>query len=108
MNVVIVSQCTKNAAVKTCRIVDQFAERCGDRTWQTHITQQGLEMLRTLLKRCARKNTAVACHRMHGKDRMELLWIVGNPNCFNEKGTVPTNKTQKNILRSQDEDDWHT
>jgi len=30
------------------RILDQFAERRGDRAWQTAITQQGLETLRRL------------------------------------------------------------
>lgn len=108
MNVMLISQCTKQAAVETCRILDQFAERRGDRTWQTHITQIGLETLKKLLKKTARKNTAVACHWMRSRDHTELLWIVGNASVFNEKGAVPTNRTSRNILRHQDENDWHT
>ena len=68
MNILIVSQCSKNALRQTRRILDQFAERKGDRTWQTAITLQGLDTLRRLLKKSARKNTAVACHwagRLH-------------------------------------------
>ncbi len=108
MNVLLISQCSKNALVETRRILDQFAERYGDKTWQTPITQQGLATLRMLLKRSARRNTAVACHWIRGKNHTELLWIVGNASLFSEKGTVPTNTTAQNILRQQDENDWYT
>lgn len=108
MNVLLISQCTKNALTETRRILDQFAERRGDRTWQTPITQAGLDTLRKLLKKTARKNTAVACHWIRGKDHSELLWIVGNTSQFNEQGAVPTNRTRRNVLRRNDENDWHT
>lgn len=108
MNVLIVSQCSKNALTETRRVLDQFAERTGSRTWQTHITQQGLVTLRKLLKRSARRNTAVACHWIRGRDYTELLWIVGNARRFNERGAVPTNTTERNILRREDEHSWHT
>ena len=49
MNVLFVSQCTKRALTETRRILDQFAERRGDRTWQTPITQAGLDTVRKLL-----------------------------------------------------------
>lgn len=108
MNILLISQCSKNALVQTRRILDQFAERCGTRTWQTAITQQGLQTLKTLLKRSARKNTAVACHWIRSKNHTELLWIVGNAQLFNEKGSVPTHVTRRDILRRQSENDWHT
>ena len=38
MNVLLISQCDKRALVETRRILDQFAERRGDCTWQTAIT----------------------------------------------------------------------
>ncbi|ANF56261.1 type I-F CRISPR-associated helicase Cas3f [Halotalea alkalilenta] len=108
MNVLLVSQCSKNALKETRRILDQFAERRGDRTWQTPITQAGLETLRKLLRRRARKNTAVACHWIRGRDHSELLWIVGNTAQFNMKGASPTNTTRRNILRAEDENDWYS
>lgn len=108
MNILLISQCTKNALVETRRILDQFAERRGDRTWQTAITQQGLETLRGLLRRTARKNTAVACHWIRGKDHSELIWIVGDARQFNERGATPTNITARDILRADDENDWHS
>src|SRR5690606_10341428 len=108
MNVLIISQCNKRALTETRRILDQFAERRGDRTWQTAITQDGLTTLRKLLRKTARKNTAVACHWIRGKDHSELMWIVGDASQFNLQGAVPTNTTSRNILRSGDENDWHT
>jgi len=108
MNVFLVSQCSKNALTETRRILDQFAERRGDRTWQTPITQAGLLTLRKLLRKTARKNTAVACHWVRSQNNTELLWIVGDAGRFNAKGAVPTNATKRNVLRRQDENDWHT
>lgn len=108
MNVLLVSQCSGRALQETRRILDQFAERKGERAWQTPITEAGLDTLRKLLRQKARKNTAVACHWIRGKDHSELLWIVGNANRFNTSGVVPTNRTRHDILRSDDENDWHT
>ena len=108
MNVLIVSQCNKNALKETRRVLDQFAERRGDRTWQTAITKDGLDTLRRLLKKTARRNTAVACHWVRGKNHSELLWIVGKADAFNSRGAVPTNTTGHDILRVKTENDWHS
>ena len=108
MNVLLISQCDQRALTETRRILDQFAERRGDRTWQTPITQDGLDTLRRLLRKTARKNTAVACHWIRGLDHSELLWTVGDARRFNDQGAVPTNTTQRNVLRGQDQNDWHT
>lgn len=108
MNVLLISQCSKNALTETRRILDQFAERRGERTWQTAITMEGLTTLRKLLRKTARKNTAVACHWIRGRDHSELMWIVGNASQFNPEGAVPTNTTRRNVLRRDDENDWHT
>ncbi|HET8802568.1 MAG TPA: type I-F CRISPR-associated helicase Cas3f [Marinobacter sp.] len=108
MNVLLVSQCSKNALKETRRVLDQFAERRGDRTWQTPITMDGLITLRKLLKKTARKNTAVACHWIRGKDHSELIWVVGDSGRFSAEGAVPTNTTDRDVLRSNDENQWHT
>ena len=108
MNVLLVSQCSKNALKETRRILDQFAERRGYRTWQTPITMQGLKTLHKMLRKTARKNTAVACHWIRGRDHSELMWIVGDSRRFNSQGATPTNTTARNVLRNQDENDWHT
>lgn len=108
MNILLVSECTGNAIKETQRILDQFSERRGARTWQTAITYAGLETLHRLLRKTARKNTAVACYWIRGIDHSELQWIVGATDRFNAQGRVPTNETTRNILRSKDENDWHT
>lgn len=108
MNILLISQCDKHALVESRRILDQFAERCGERSWQTPITLAGLNTLRKLLKKTARRNTAVACHWIRGQNHSELLWIVGDTSRFNEHGAVPTNTTGRDILRRDDENDWHS
>ncbi len=107
MNVLFVSQCSKRALTETRRILDQYAERRGERTWQTPITQAGLDTVRKLLRQTARKNTAVACHWIRAKDHSELLWLVGDASQFNDEGAVPTNTTASNVLRAGDENAWH-
>ena len=107
MNVLFIAQCNKRALTETRRILDQFAERRGERTWQTPITQAGLDTVRKLLRQTARKNTAVACHWIRGRDHSELLWVVGDASQFNDQGAVPTNTTASNVLRADDENAWH-
>lgn len=107
MNVLLVSQCSGRALKESRRILDQFAERRGERTWQTPITRTGIDTLRKLLRKGARRNTAVSCRWIRGHDHTELLWIVGSARRFNTVGAVPNNTT-RNILRDGDENDWHT
>lgn len=108
MNILLISECSKRALGETRRILDQFAERKGDRCWQTAITQDGLNTLRKLLRKTARRNTAVSCHWVRSANHTELLWIVGNLRRFNAQGTVPTNTTGRDILRGKDENPWHS
>lgn len=108
MNILLVSQCSKKALKETRRVIDQFVERTGDRTWQTAITEQGLATLRKLLKKTARRNTSVACHWIRSNNRTDLKWIVGNPRRFNSEGSVPTNVTGRDIIKAKDENVWHT
>ena len=107
MNILLICECDKRALKETRRILDQFAERRGERTWQTPITKDGLDTLHRLLRKTARKNTAVACHWIRGLDHSELLWVVGDARRFNSQGAVPTHTTQRNVLRAEDENDWH-
>lgn len=106
MNVLIISRCTKNARAESCRIIDNFAERTGDAAWQTTITLDGATTLRKLLRKTARRNTAVACHWLKKNGQTELLWIVGNLRRFNAQGRVPTNRTMANVLKNGTEHRW--
>ncbi|MDG9729735.1 type I-F CRISPR-associated helicase Cas3f [Ignatzschineria sp. RMDPL8A] len=97
MNIILVSECTKKALIETRRILDQFAERTGQRTWQTAITMEGVKTIHYLLRKTARRNTAVACFWVRGKNRTELMWTVGKRAVFDENGRVPTNRSERNI-----------
>lgn len=89
--VTFVSQCEKKALQRTRRVLDSFANRIGDNTWQTIITQEGLEAVQKLLRKTASKNTAVSCHWIRSRSRSEFLWVVGDKDAFNENGVVPVN-----------------
>jgi len=105
MMVTFVSQCEKKSLNKTRRVLDAFADRIGDNTWQTVITNEGLMAVKKLLRKTASKNTAVSCHWMRSRSRSELVWIVGKRDKFNLKGNVPVNTTQKSWVNSK-EDSW--
>lgn len=99
MMVTFVSQCEKKALNKTRRVLDSFANRIGDKTWQTVITNEGLNAVKKLLRKTASKNTAVSCHWIRSRSRSDFLWVVGNKDKFDTNGMVPVNFTnQQNIL----------
>ncbi len=106
MMVTFISQCEKKALNRTRRVLDAFASRIGDNTWQTVITEEGLIAVKTLLRKTATKNTAVSCHWIRSRSRSELVWIVGNRRRFNAQGIVPVNSTAKNLLNNQWENNW--
>jgi CRISPR-associated endonuclease/helicase Cas3 len=106
MLVTFISECEKNSLKKTRRVLDAFASRIGNNTWQTAITQEGLDAVQKLLKQTASKNTAVSCHRVKSRQLTEVLWIVGNRDKFNSEGIVAVNYTKKDILKNYYENDW--
>ena len=106
MMVTFVSQCEKKALNRTRRVLDAFADRIGDNTWQTVITQEGLLAVKKLLRKTATKNTAVSCHWVRSRSRTELVWLVGNKSKFNGLGLVPVNSTTVNRTYRDDRADW--
>lgn len=107
MIVTFISQCEKKAIPRTRRVLDAFADRIGDNTWQTVITEEGLIAVKKLLRKTVTKSTAVSCHWIRGRRRSELLWIVGNRNKFNREGVVPVNTTQKKLDQNKWENNWY-
>lgn len=106
MMVIFTSQSDKNALKTTRWILDAFANRIGTDTWQTVITEDGLQMVKKLLKRHATKSMSVSCRWIRSRTRSQLLWIVGDRSRFNEEGYVPVNSTQKDIAHQAWENDW--
>lgn len=107
MVVTFISECEKKALPKTRRVLDVFANRIGQRTWQTVITAEGLQAVKKLLRKTANKNTAVSCHWIRSRSHTELMWIVGNRQKFDAQGFVAVNYTRSNSLQLHLEDDWH-
>ncbi|MGD9211583.1 MAG: hypothetical protein PVI90_12435, partial [Desulfobacteraceae bacterium] len=105
MMVIFISRCEKKALKKTRMVLDAFADRIGDNTWQTIITEKGLQTVKKVLRQTATKNTAIACHWVRSRARSQFLWVVGNRSKFSAQGVVPVNRTQKSV--SQVENDWH-
>ncbi len=103
MMVTFVSQCEHKALNRTRRVLDAFANRIGTNTWQTVITEEGLQAVKKLLRKSATKNTAVSCHWIRSRSRSEFLWVVGNKNEFNEQGFVPVNYTNQSDALKMDE-----
>ena len=108
MIVTFISQCEKKAIPRTRRVLDAFADRIGDNTWQTVITEDGLIAVKKLLRKTVTKSTAVSCHWIRGRRRSELLWIVGNRNKFNSEGVVPVNRTSKQLKVDYCDQNWHS
>lgn len=106
MMVLFTSRSEKKALLTVRRILDQFADRIGNDTWQTIMTEEGVQEVKTLLRRSATKSTAVSCRWIRSRNRSQLLWVVGNRDKFNEEGMVPVNTTKKNILHKEWEGGW--
>lgn len=107
MMVTFVSQCEKKALNRTRRVLDAFADRIGDNTWQTVITQDGLLAVKKLLRKTATKNTAVSCHWIRSRSRSELVWVVGKRNKFDSEGRVPVNYTRNQLLKMERDVSWN-
>lgn len=105
MIVIFISECEKAATKKTRQILDNFALRIGSNTWKTRITLEGLKSVKLLLSKYATKQTAVACHRIAGRNSTELLWVVGNKLKFNHQGIRATNYTRLDKLQNV-ENSW--
>ena len=106
MLITLISECEKKALPRTRRVLDAFANRIGERTWQSIITEEGLITIKNLLKQTATKSTAVSCHWHRSRSRSELLWIVGNRDKFNDEGCVAVNWTDSNRLKNEWQNDW--
>ncbi|MCK5662227.1 MAG: hypothetical protein KAI17_02025 [Thiotrichaceae bacterium] len=106
MMVTFISQCEKNSLKKTRRVLDAFANRIGDNTWQTVITNDGLNAVKKMLRQTASKNTAVSCFWIRSRNRSQFLWVVGNRDKFNSEGVVPVNSMSNDIDKYRETNQW--
>ncbi len=96
MHVILICASEKRAIARTAAVLDAYALRIGERTWQSPMTVEGLSEVRAALRRSASKSTAVACWRNDGRTRMRLLWTVGRAKTFARDGAFAVaTKTRK-------------
>ncbi|MEA2019233.1 MAG: CRISPR-associated endonuclease Cas3'', partial [Campylobacterota bacterium] len=90
--VMIVSRCQHKALKTTRKIVDSYAIRISDKSWNCNLTQEGLQNLTARLKASARKNSAIAIYFL--KDgMMQKYTIIGNRKEFGLDGACPVSTT---------------
>lgn len=96
MHVIFISACEKKALKKTRAVLDSYAIRTGQSTWQAPMTMEGLAEVRKALKQKGiTRQTAVACYINYGMRRMKLAWVVGAKHRFNSEGAYPVASTGK-------------
>lgn len=95
MHCIFISACEKKALKKTRAVLDSYAIRTGQSTWQAPMTTEGLKEIRSALKRVATRQTAVAAYVNYGMRRMKLVWVVGAKHRFNLDGAYPVASTRK-------------
>ncbi|MGV6810111.1 MAG: type I-F CRISPR-associated helicase Cas3f [bacterium] len=99
MIVVFVSECERKAFKVSQRILDKYAIQLGRRTWMARLSLEGLNLVWQELRSKATRQMSVACHRVHGKQRTSLEWIVGTRKHFNDEGVFAFSWTQKDMLQ---------
>jgi len=103
MIVVITSECSGKARLRSQRILDDFLPRIGRRTWSGRITQQGLLRLKDSLAKVASTNSSICCQRVVGTRTLQVLWFVGSRKKFSKEGhcavseTTKTSPTERNV-----------
>ncbi len=106
MHVIFISACEKKALKKTRAVLDSYAIRTGQSTWQAPMTMEGLTEVRKALKQKGiTRQTAVAAYINYGMRRMKLAWVVGAKHRFNSEGAYPVASTGKPYTKRQI-DDW--
>ncbi|WP_445116230.1 type I-F CRISPR-associated helicase Cas3f [Acinetobacter sp. WZC-1] len=95
MHIILISACEKRALKKTRAILDSYAIRTGQTSWQAPMTMEGLKEIRSALKKVATRQTAVAAYVNYGMRRMKLAWVVGAKYKFAGDGAYPVASTRK-------------
>lgn len=106
MMVLFISQSTGSAIAETRRVLDTFASRIGDNAWISIMTEAGVATVEKLLRRQARKNTAVCCHWIRSRTRREVLWTVGRRDAFTAEGFVLVNETEMDLIVNDESRSW--
>ena len=103
MIVLFVSECEKSAWKRTRRILSRYAVQIGRRTWLSRMSEEGLEDVRRELLDNVSRLMSVACHRIRGRYRTELAWIVGTRRHFSPEGEFAFSHTKLQVIHTMDQ-----
>lgn len=86
MLVVLINESEGKAWKRTRRVLAKYLPQIGSRVWAGHISEEGLKDLHQEIKKVVSKSGSVVCHRMMSRNRMEMQWIAGQKNFYDEQG----------------------
>lgn len=96
-----ISECEKKAFARTRTILDRYARQVGRRTWSARLSQQALDHIHRELRQSATRQTAIICHRIHGKRGLVKSWHVGNRRNFDLEGNFAFSTTGLDVIRAE-------
>ena len=99
MIIVFISECEHNAFKLSRRILNKYATQLGRRTWIARLSEEGLRDIYAELKSKVTRQMSVSCHRVRGKDRTTLEWIIGTRKHFNNEGVFAFSWTKRDMLQ---------
>lgn len=100
MIILFVSECEHNAFKLSRRVLNKYATQLGRRTWMARLSEEGLRDIHTELKSKVTRQMSVSCHRVRGKDRTTLEWIIGTRKHFNNEGVFAFSWTKRDMLQA--------
>lgn len=100
MIILFISECEHNAFKLSRRILNKYATQLGRRTWLARLSEEGLRDIYAELKSKVTRQMSVSCHRVRGKDRTTLEWIIGTRKHFNNEGVFAFSWTKRDMLKA--------
>ncbi len=100
MIILFISECEHNAFKVSRRILNKYATQLGRRTWLARLSEEGLRDIYAELKSKVTRQMSVSCHRVRGKDRTSLEWIIGTRKHFNNEGVFAFSWTKRDRLQA--------
>lgn len=95
---IFISQSIGSGISRTASILDRYAVRVAQDTWQTPLTQEGLKTLYELLKDSATRFMHVHCFDVV-KGTRNLIWSVGAPAAIWHNGAIPVH-THRHVKKN--------
>lgn len=97
MNVIFVSESEGKSHQTVRRILDRYALRIGQHTWEASLSLEGLSTVQSLLRQKRSRSLCVACHRITQYGQREWLWTIGNKDRFSGRGHLASGWSARSL-----------